>query len=231
MRFIPYALIAIALVVTAASCGGGEPEQVAFDVAIRGDSPPGESTFEAKQGDGVTFRVSADIVGAVHLHGYDIENEIEPGHVTSFSLTADATGRFALTFHPGIGGHAHEEEASPCDSQLDGVTLALDVEDASTPGSKRITVDAPGFEFDGDNHWHLFVDGKLLAMLNEPSVVVPIDEGAQMVRASLSGPDHCVYGIEAEARLSPNGHDGGGHAGGNDAVTEILLGHLVVQPR
>ena len=74
MRFIPYALIAIALVVTAAACGGGEPEPVAFDVAIRGDSPSGETTFEAKQGDGVTFRVSADIVGAVHLHGYDIEN-------------------------------------------------------------------------------------------------------------------------------------------------------------
>ncbi len=231
MRFIPYALMAIALVATAASCGGGEPEQVTFDIAIRGDSPLDESTYEAKQGDSVTFRVNAAIVGAVHLHGYDIETGVEPGHETSFSLVADATGRFALTFHPGVGGHTHEEEASPCDTQLDGVTLALDVEDTSTPGNKRITVDAPGFEFDGDNHWHLFVDGKLLAMLNEPSVVVPIDEGAQALRASLSGPDHCVYGVEAEAMLPPNGHDGSGHADRNDAVTEVQLGHLVVQPR
>ena len=52
-----------------------------------------------------------------------------------------------------------------------------------------------------------------------------------MLRASLSGPDHCVYGVEAEAVLSPNGHDGSAHTDRNDAVTEILLGHLVVQPR
>lgn len=231
MRLMPYALIAIVLVVTAASCGGGEPDQVMFDVAIRGDSPSGESTFEVKQGDGVTFRVSADIVGTVHLHGYDIENKVEPGQETSFSLTADATGRFALMFHPGIGGHVHEEEASPCDMQLDGVTLAFDVEETSTPGNKRITVDAPGFEFNGDNHWHLFVDGKLLAMLNQPSVVVPIGEGARMLRVSLSGPGHCVYGVETEAMLSPIGRHDSDRAEGNDAVTEVSLGHLVVQPR
>jgi hypothetical protein len=35
----------------------------------------------------------------VHLHGYDIEKDVVPNVVTSFRLTATATGRFPIEIH------------------------------------------------------------------------------------------------------------------------------------
>jgi hypothetical protein len=46
----------------------------------------------------------------VHLHGYDIEQELKPGPVTEMTFTARATGRFTVEPHIGrtpSGGHAH----------------------------------------------------------------------------------------------------------------------------
>jgi hypothetical protein len=47
---------------------------------------------------------------SVHLHGYDIEQELKPGTVTEMTFTARATGRFTVEPHIGTtpsGGHAH----------------------------------------------------------------------------------------------------------------------------
>lgn len=47
----------------------------------------------------VTIQVTSDTADEVHLHGYDIEKELEPGKPTTLSFVADQTGIFELELH------------------------------------------------------------------------------------------------------------------------------------
>jgi heme/copper-type cytochrome/quinol oxidase subunit 2 len=46
--------------------------------------------------DRVTLRVSSDEPMELHLHGYDVEREVEPGRETKLRFKADLTGRFEI---------------------------------------------------------------------------------------------------------------------------------------
>jgi ABC-type glycerol-3-phosphate transport system substrate-binding protein len=52
------------------------------------------------QGDEVVLVIRADSGDAVHLHGYDLEQEIVPGTEARLPFTADIAGRFELELHP-----------------------------------------------------------------------------------------------------------------------------------
>ena len=47
----------------------------------------------------VTIQVTSDTADEVHLHGYDIEKELEPGKPTTLSFVADQTGIFEVELH------------------------------------------------------------------------------------------------------------------------------------
>jgi hypothetical protein len=64
-----------------------------------------------KQGDIVKLRWSSDRPIALHLHGYDIERNVEPGTVTEMSFKANATGRFPVQEHQPKQGGAHSHGA------------------------------------------------------------------------------------------------------------------------
>ena len=61
------------------------------------------SPDEVGEGDRVKRLLTSDELIEVHLHGYDLEREIEPGETTTLSFEADLTGRFE------IKGHESEE--------------------------------------------------------------------------------------------------------------------------
>lgn len=88
------------IAVAAAACGGGGTQEQTFTehtftIEIQTGKPvEGAKTFQVKQGDTVTFNVSSDTEGELHLHGYDLTKEMAPGKTVSVSLTANATGRF-----------------------------------------------------------------------------------------------------------------------------------------
>jgi len=52
------------------------------------------------QGDKVVLVVRTDSGDAVHLHGYNIEQEIVPGKPLRLPFTANIAGRFELELHP-----------------------------------------------------------------------------------------------------------------------------------
>ena len=52
------------------------------------------------QGDKVVLVIRADSGEAVHLHGYNLEQEIVPGKPVRLSFTANIAGRFELELHP-----------------------------------------------------------------------------------------------------------------------------------
>jgi hypothetical protein len=49
-----------------------------------------------EQGDTVRFRVRADATDHVHVHGYDLMKDIEPGKTIAFSFPATITGIFEI---------------------------------------------------------------------------------------------------------------------------------------
>ena len=91
--------VALFLPLMLAACGGGGPREHSFNIQLRDGKPAGgTTTFRVKQGDTVTFNITSNSAGEVHLHGYDLEAEMEPGKPVVISFTANATGRFLMEF-------------------------------------------------------------------------------------------------------------------------------------
>jgi len=75
-----------------------------------GRVPDNTRLIRVKQNDVVKLEWRTDKPLSVHLHGYDIEQELKPGTVTEMTFTARATGRFTVERHIGTtpsSGHAH----------------------------------------------------------------------------------------------------------------------------
>jgi heme/copper-type cytochrome/quinol oxidase subunit 2 len=118
-------VIAIVAVVLLASSGGDDDEETAptsaQSTATATPTPGADSTPEAtetptptpepavplvtsgkvtklrfKQGDTVRFRVRSDVADEVHVHGYDLMKDVEPGKTITFSFPATITGIFEI---------------------------------------------------------------------------------------------------------------------------------------
>ncbi len=59
----------------------------------------GPSRIKVRQGDAVTLRVTSDQDDELHLHGYDLEAQLQPGVAANLSFIADRSGRFDLELH------------------------------------------------------------------------------------------------------------------------------------
>ena len=58
---------------------------------------PGKVTkLRFKQGDTVRFRVRSDVADEVHVHGYHLMKDVEPGETVTFSFPAEITGIFEI---------------------------------------------------------------------------------------------------------------------------------------
>ena len=76
---------------------GGKRDQT-FDVSIESGSMSPEE-ISVNQGDTVTLRVSTDEPTELHVHGYGVEQEVEPGRGVEIDFEADLTGRFEIEDH------------------------------------------------------------------------------------------------------------------------------------
>jgi hypothetical protein len=58
---------------------------------------PGKITkLRFAEGDTVRFRVRSDVADEVHVHGYDLMKDVEPGQTVTFSFPATITGIFEI---------------------------------------------------------------------------------------------------------------------------------------
>ena len=76
----------------------GSPQDRSFDVSIEGGEMSPEE-ISVDKGDTVTLRVSSDKPVELHMHGYDVEQEVEPGEKAEIRFEADLTGRFEIEDH------------------------------------------------------------------------------------------------------------------------------------
>jgi heme/copper-type cytochrome/quinol oxidase subunit 2 len=61
------------------------------------DAGSGEVTkLRFKEGDTVRFRVRSDVADEVHVHGYDLMKDVEPGQTVTFSFPASIPGIFEI---------------------------------------------------------------------------------------------------------------------------------------
>ncbi len=77
----------------------GEPQERLIELEIRGDSIIPEE-ISVGEGDLVTLGITADRPIELHLHGYDLEEEVEPGEPAELSFDATITGRFEIEDEP-----------------------------------------------------------------------------------------------------------------------------------
>ena len=111
-RFL-WCLFTISLLVTPGlAVTGAKADDLTFELRIeRGQLPPAKRLIRVKQGDVVKLRWSSDRPIALHLHGYDLEQKVEPGVVAEMAFTARATGRFPVAEHQARSGGSHTHGA------------------------------------------------------------------------------------------------------------------------
>lgn len=86
------------------------PSAPTASIAVKGREPVGGvQDVEVTKGDVVTLQVSSDAAGEVHVHGYEIEKEVEAGGTIQVKFTADIDGKFEIEQHF-ESGDPHEAE-------------------------------------------------------------------------------------------------------------------------
>ncbi len=76
----------------------GAPQDRTFDLSVKGgEMSPDE--ISVNKGDSVTLQVTSEQPIELHIHGYDVEQEVEPGRKAELRFDADLTGRFEIEDH------------------------------------------------------------------------------------------------------------------------------------
>jgi plastocyanin len=76
-----------------------QPEAKPAEVQIEvkgGEVVGGTQEIRVKQGEDIRFSVTSDASDEVHVHGYDVKKDVEPGEPVSFDIPAKITGIFEV---------------------------------------------------------------------------------------------------------------------------------------
>jgi Cu-Zn family superoxide dismutase len=85
-----------------ASVPGDDPESASMGgrvptVIVRGGEPVGGiQELEYDAGEQIRFEVSSDVADEVHVHGYDLSQDVEAGRTVSFDFPAEIEGIFEI---------------------------------------------------------------------------------------------------------------------------------------
>lgn len=74
------------------------PQEQTVELEIEGSTMT-PSDITVGEGDNVTLRINTDHPVELHMHGYNLEQEVEPGETATLSFEADKTGRFEIESH------------------------------------------------------------------------------------------------------------------------------------
>jgi heme/copper-type cytochrome/quinol oxidase subunit 2 len=74
-------------------------QQKTLDLAITNGTTMTPSQITVNEGDHVTFNITSDEPLEFHLHGYDLEKEVEANEPAQLSFDATDTGRFEIEAH------------------------------------------------------------------------------------------------------------------------------------
>ena len=114
--FFPISITALFIVFFFSGISLVKAENLKMSVMIEHDHHDSENMIKlvpkvlrVKQNDRVTLNIKTMQNGIMHIHGYDIENEVKKGEIGNLNFEANATGRFKITFHA-KEEHAHKKK-------------------------------------------------------------------------------------------------------------------------
>lgn len=209
LRAIAFA-VAAGMLLSLAACEDREPQERTINLDLRGgEVAGGDATWRVDQGDEVTLIVTSDQPVNFHLHGYDFEQDVEPGKPAEFAFTANATGSFPITIHHAavaVGVDDHDAGQASTVEATEGMSVRVEASPDSVSGLNiRLTTpnftftagDAGGEHVPGQGHAHIYVDGvKLGRVYGEHYHIGHIEPGEHTLRVSLNANDHTEYTID-----------------------------------
>lgn len=203
---LPALALALFLLLTLAACGAAAPPpQLDWTLRIaNGGMTP--DTVSIRQGDAITARLESDRAGVVHFHGYDLEREVTAGETAELQFTANATGRFPITFHEtaaaGGGEHSHAHGAMDPGPIESAVPVSLDLAAEVDPaGGLHIRIATENWQWapeevnqesrPGVGHAHIYANGEKLSRIYGPEhYVADLPPGQYEIRVDLNDNAH-----------------------------------------
>jgi hypothetical protein len=78
----------------------GQDDALQVSVSVQdGDVDPPTQRVEVQQGQQVQLTITSDVDDEVHVHGFDVEGELQAGQPTTLEFVADQTGLFEVETH------------------------------------------------------------------------------------------------------------------------------------
>lgn len=92
--------------------GSGAAAQRVIEIRIVARKPEGGvRTIRATRGETIVLKIRSDENLSVHVHGYDLHQDVTPGSVASLTFVARWMGRFPVAAHlTGAGSGRHGPE-------------------------------------------------------------------------------------------------------------------------
>jgi FtsP/CotA-like multicopper oxidase with cupredoxin domain len=90
---------------TKSSSAGPAAAKISFE---NGSPVGGVREIEVAKGDPVRFEVTPDVPAEVHIHGYELEKDVDAGKTATFEFPATAEGVFEVEVHRLVHGEAEE---------------------------------------------------------------------------------------------------------------------------
>jgi hypothetical protein len=76
------------------------PEPDALQIQLRDGAPAGGvAEFEVTRGEPVRIAITSDEDAELHIHGYEIEDQLVAGQTTRVAFDADIDGKFEIEAH------------------------------------------------------------------------------------------------------------------------------------
>ena len=203
---LPALTLALFLLLTLAACGAAAPPpQLDWTLRIaNGGMTP--DTVAVRQGDTITARLESDRAGVVHFHGYDLERKVTAGETAELQFTANATGRFPITFHETAadsgGEHSHDHGAMEPGPIESAVPVSLDLTaEVDAAGGLHIRISTENWEWapeevnqesrPGVGHAHIYANGEKLSRIYGPEhYVADLPPGPYEIRVDLNDNAH-----------------------------------------
>lgn len=96
-RYLLVALSILALLGACASEGdGGKAAEGPIEVTVENGEASGDTEATVSAGTEVTIEVTSDTDGTIHVHGYDLREQVSAGETAAVDFTADIPGVFEI---------------------------------------------------------------------------------------------------------------------------------------
>jgi FtsP/CotA-like multicopper oxidase with cupredoxin domain len=103
-RLLLLVIVCLAWSTGPAGASDSEADTVSFNLEIQdGHLTRSDKTIRVHKNDTVQMNWTTDIAMTIHLHGYDLEQQIIPAVNSTLSFSAYATGRYPLVVHADHG--------------------------------------------------------------------------------------------------------------------------------